>query len=172
MGPDSVRHVPTVNPEGSSGYGIHMEGLGTETPAAVPSIPGVVDLTLIGSGGSGLIYRGRQETLSRDVAVKVLASPPVTPSSLTRWERELDAMGRLSNHPNIVAVYDSGLTDDGRPYLVMPFIAGGSLGDCVRSSGPLGVDEVVPIGVKIANALTAAHEAGVLHRDVKPDNVL
>ncbi|MEY2471432.1 MAG: hypothetical protein QOK28_761 [Actinomycetota bacterium] len=144
----------------------------TEIPAATPSIPGVTDLTLIGSGGSGLIYRGRQEQLSRDVAVKVLAAPAATAESVTRWKRELDAMGRLSNHPNIVAVYDSGLTDDGRAYLVMPFIPGGSLGDRVRAAGPLSVDEAVPIGVKIANALAAAHEAGVLHRDVKPDNVL
>ncbi|MEY2399621.1 MAG: hypothetical protein QOJ00_2795 [Actinomycetota bacterium] len=149
-----------------------MASTGTDALADIPSIPGVVDLTLVGKGGSGLVYRGRQEALSRDVAVKVLAAPPATSGSVTRWERELDAMGRLSNHPNIVAVYDSGLTDDGRPYLVMPFIAGGTLGDRVRSSGPLTVDEAIPIGVKIANALTAAHEAGVLHRDVKPDNVL
>jgi serine/threonine protein kinase len=131
-----------------------------------------VDLALVGTGGSGLVYRGRQEALSRVVAVKVLATPPATPGSLSRWQRELDAMGRLSNHPNIVAVYDSGLTADGRPYLVMPFAPDGSLGDLVRSSGPLAPEEAIRIGVKIAHALTAAHAAGVLHRDVKPDNVL
>lgn len=140
--------------------------------AEVPDIAGVSDLELIGRGGAGLIFRGRQEALSRDVAVKVLATPPMSKASLDRWQRELDAMGRLSNHPNIVAVYDSGLTPDGRPYLVMPFVADGSLGDKVRRSGPLDSAEAIEIGIKIAHALSAAHDAGVLHRDVKPDNVL
>jgi serine/threonine protein kinase len=144
----------------------------TASRAELPAIPGVVNLTLIGTGGSGLVYRGRQEALSRDVAVKLLASAPATSGSVDRWHRELDAMGRLSNHPNIVAVYDSGLTDNGRPYLVMPFVPGGTLGDRVRASGPLTVEEATSIGMKIANALAAAHAAGVLHRDVKPDNVL
>lgn len=81
-------------------------------------------------------------------------------------------MGRLSNHPNIVSVYAGGLTDGGLPYLVMPYVPGGSLHERLRREGRLPAAEVIELGSKLAGALAAAHAVGVLHRDVKPDNVL
>jgi serine/threonine-protein kinase PknK len=143
----------------------------TGLPSGAPVVPGVELLELIGSGGSGAVYRGRQTELGRDVAVKVVSSPGAPEASQVRWRREVSALGRLSNHPNIVSVYDGGTTADGSPYLVMPYVPGGTLKDRLRA-GPLPPVEVARVGAKLAGALASSHAAGVLHRDVKPENVL
>lgn len=141
--------------------------------APAPRIPGVDLVEVIGSGGSGVVYRGRQAAFDRDVAVKVARHvDDAEGAPAARWEREVAAVGRLSNHPNIVPVFDAGVTDDGSPYLVMPHVPQGSLGDRIRREGPVASDEVASIGVRLADALATVHAAGVLHRDVKPDNVL
>ena len=141
--------------------------------APAPLIPGVELLEVIGSGGSGVVYRGRQAAFGRDVAVKVARNvEDADGAPVARWEREVAAVGRLSNHPNIVPVFDAGITDDGSPYLVMPHVPKGSLGDRIRTEGPLPPEEVASIGARLADALATVHAAGVLHRDIKPDNVL
>jgi serine/threonine protein kinase len=141
--------------------------------APAPRIPGVDLLEVIGSGGSGVVYRGRQAAFDRDVAVKVARHVDGADGApAARWEREVAAVGRLSNHPNIVPVFDAGITEDGSPYLVMPHVPKGSLGDRIRREGPVPPDEVASIGARLADALATVHAAGVLHRDVKPDNVL
>lgn len=89
-----------------------------------------------------------------------------------RFERECHALGAVSGHPNIVAVHEGGFTEDGRAYLVMEYCPKGSLLDHLQSNGPLPAASVVDIGTKIGRALGVAHEAGVLHRDVKPANIL
>lgn len=138
----------------------------------VPAIPGIEDLRVIGWGGYGVVYRGHQGALGRDVAVKVLSSPGADERAVDLWRREVTAMGRLSNHPNIVSAFSTGVTADGHPYLVMPYVPGGSLHDLVARHGPRPPADVVQVGVRLAGALSAAHAADVLHRDIKPGNVL
>ncbi|HEU5152770.1 MAG TPA: serine/threonine-protein kinase [Iamia sp.] len=149
-----------------------MPGEPPVTDVAPPQVPGVTDLVVIGRGGFGVVYRGHQADLGRDVAVKVLLASGADPQAIERWRREITAMGRLSNHPNIVAVYSAGVTEDGHPYLLMPYVAGGSLHERVSTGGPLTGDEAARIGARLAGGLAAAHAAGILHRDLKPANVL
>jgi hypothetical protein len=139
------------------------------TPNA-PTIPGYVDFVEVGRGGFATVYRARDERFARDVAIKVL-SGGLDDAALHRFARECAAAGRLSGHPAIVSTYASGTTDDGRPYLVMEFLSGGSL-TARLAAGPLSPDVAVALGVTLAGALETAHRAGVFHRDVKPENVM
>lgn len=135
-------------------------------------IPGLTELTLVGSGGFAAVYRAKQPELQRTVAVKVLSAPHVDERSRARFSRECRAMGSLSEHPNIVTLHHAGFTSDGRAFLVMAYLAGGSLEDRISRTGVLGWEDAVVVGAQVAGALAAAHRAGVLHRDVKPANVL
>jgi hypothetical protein len=138
---------------------------------AIPDIPGLEALEPVGRGGFGAVYRGRQPDLDREVAVKVVLSQ-AREADIERWRKEVAAMGRLSNHPNILGVYSAGVTAAGLPYLVMPYVPLGSLWDRIASEGPMEAAEVASLGEKLAGALSAAHSVGVLHLDVKPENVL
>ncbi len=135
-------------------------------------IPGLGPAVRIGYGGFAEVYRARQINLNRDVAVKVLRASGVDERARMRFTRECHAVGAVSGHPNIVGVHEGGFTDDGRAYLVMELCPGGSLADRLTASGPLAAAEVIDIGAKIAKALAVAHAAGVVHRDVKPGNIL
>jgi serine/threonine-protein kinase len=122
----------------------------------------------LGSGGMGDVYLARDLLLERDVAVKVPTST-VTPASAERFKREARAAARL-NHPNIVGVYDWGGGD--RPFIVMEYVEGRSLRAELRARHTLPPAEVAVVGSQIADALAHAHHHGVVHRDVKPSNVL
>lgn len=135
-------------------------------------VAGFDGLVEIGRGGFGVVYRAQQSALSRQVAIKVMAATDLTERDRGRFAREVAAMGALSGHPHVVEIHQAGFTADGRPYLVMPYLPAGSLGTLVRSGGPLPLQRVLDIGVKLAGALETAHRAGILHRDIKPDNVL
>ncbi len=132
---------------------------------------GYHDAEPVGRGGFGVVYRCRQPSLDRVVAIKVLSSDQ-DDLDLEHFDREQRAMGRVSGHPNIVPVLHSGLTFTGRPYIVMPYHSRDTLGSWIKGHGPLAVHEALTIGVRLSGALETAHRAGVLHRDVKPPNVL
>ena len=132
---------------------------------------GFEDAQEIGRGGFGIVYRCTQAALDRTVAVKVLTAD-LDEENRVRFLREQRAAGRLTGHPNIVNVLHAGVTGNGRPFIVMPYHAEGSLDERIRRHGPLPLDEALRLGVKMAGALETAHLLGILHRDVKPGNIL
>lgn len=141
-------------------------------PAGGEGVPGYHDLQRIGRGGFSVVYRARQDQLDRVVAVKVLSVEFIDSHVRRRFLREVQLTSRLTGHPNVVTVLDSGMTAAGRPYIAMEYFERGSLRDRLAAEGPLPVGDVLRIGVKVAGALAAAHHEGVLHRDVKPQNIL
>lgn len=138
--------------------------------------------SFLGQGGMGAVYRARQVSLDRVVAVKILAIPPgARPLDFAaRFETEARAMARLA-HPNIVAVHVYG-AGGGLAYLVMEFVEGEDLASRLaasrlaasrlEASGPLATKEALRIALAVAEALDYAHGDGVVHRDVKPSNIL
>ncbi|GAA0318417.1 serine/threonine-protein kinase [Actinoallomurus spadix] len=135
-------------------------------------VPGYRILERVGEGGFSVVYRALQERLNRVVALKVLSVEDVDDDTMRRFERECQITGRLTGHPNVVTVLDTGMTSGGRPFIAMDYFERGSLRDRLSREGPLPLQDVLRAGVKIAGALAATHEAGVLHRDVKPQNIL
>jgi hypothetical protein len=135
-------------------------------------IDGVQHAVEIGVGGFGRVYRAKQPAFGRTVAVKVLSVGKLDDKSQSRFERECQAMGALSGHPNIVTVFDAGTTTEGRPYLLMEYMSGGSYDDKLKQSGTLTWQEAAEVGAKVSAALQVAHDAGIVHRDIKPANVL
>ena len=136
------------------------------------SIQGYERLTQIGKGGFSRVYRGEQAKLKRSVAVKVLNFGLNDEADRYSFERECELMGRVSTHPNIVTVHDTAFTADGRPCIVMEYYPGGSLADLISEVRQLNPKEVLEVGVQIASALEASHQSGVLHCDLKPQNIL
>ena len=135
------------------------------------SAVGLEDAKEIGHGGFGVVYRCAQPELDRTVAVKVLTAA-LDPENLERFLREQRAMGRLSGHPHIVNIMQVGTTDTGRPYIVMQYHPHDSLDAQIRRRGPIPWSDALRVGVKLAGALETAHRVGILHRDVKPGNIL
>ncbi|TMR93685.1 serine/threonine-protein kinase [Nonomuraea basaltis] len=131
------------------------------------SVPGYEIKGVLGQGGFGVVYLALQSTVGREVALKVDNRVLLSDRDRRRFLREVTAAGALSGHPHVVPVYDAGLLPDGRPYMVLELCPGGSL-----SGRMLSPDEARDVGVRIADALAAAHAQGVLHRDVKPGNIL
>ncbi|MEU9987122.1 serine/threonine-protein kinase [Streptomyces sp. NPDC048045] len=132
-------------------------------------------LSVLGEGGMGTVWRARDEALHREVAVKEVRAPAGLAAErvermYTRLEREAWAAARISAR-GVVTVHDVA-TDDGRPWIIMEFVRGRSLADVIGSQGALTPREAARIGAEVLAALRAAHGAGVLHRDVKPANVL
>jgi serine/threonine protein kinase len=156
----------TVRSDSQSG-----EAESTPTAEAAESVSGYRNLARIGHGGFSVVYRAVQESFERDVALKVL-TVGTDEDSQRRFMREVRLASKLSGHPHVVTVLDTGTTAAGRPYLAMDLYDGGSMKDRLKRTGPLDATEVAMVGAKIAEALAAAHTLGVLHRDVKPNNIL
>jgi eukaryotic-like serine/threonine-protein kinase len=125
----------------------------------------------IGSGGMSTVYRALDVTLERQVAIKLMNREVASDSDqLERFRREARAVAQLS-HPHIVGVIDAG-EDDGRPYIVLEYVEGETLKNRIRRMGRLPIAEAVAYAIEIARALGAAHARHIIHRDVKPQNVL
>ena len=125
---------------------------------------------VLGRGGMASVYLARDGELDRPVAVKVMAEHLDTPGVRERFMREARLAAQLS-HPNIVQVFDVG-EDDGRPFIVMEYVEGATLADELKAQGPLQPVEVVDLALQVCGGLEHAHAAGLVHRDIKPQNLL
>ena len=135
-----------------------------------PVVGGYGAFREIGRGGFSRVYEALQFDFERWVAVKVL-NGALDGDETAEFERECRLMGVLSRHPNIVTVLDSAFTDGGLPCIVMELFSDGSFLDVIQASGPLGLEELLSMAVSISGALATAHRQGVVHGDVKPQNI-
>lgn len=139
-------------------------------PSAPPVLPGYSHLHVLGTGGYADVFLYEQALPRRPVAVKVLLAELVDEDVRHSFRTEVNLMGRLSSHPNILTVYGASVASDGRPYLVME-LANPELGERFRAE-PLPVEAALRVAIRIGAAVETAHRAGVLHRDIKPANIL
>jgi len=128
-------------------------------------------LEVIGRGGMGVVYKAVDPEIGRLVGIKMMTSAIVNdPDLLKRFYREAQASGKLQ-HPNIITIYDLGVHES-TPYLVMEFLEGESLDNTIKARRQLSIEEKLNIGVQVCNALAYAHERSIVHRDIKPGNVM
>ena len=126
----------------------------------------------LGSGGMGEVYLARDRVLGRDVALKVLRKQYAGDDEFAeRFKREAMSAASLS-HSNIIQVYDRGETEEGASYIAMEYVPGGTLKERISREGPLEAADAAGLGAQVAQALAAAHDRGMVHRDIKPQNVL
>jgi len=140
----------------------------TSTP---PQLRGFEFVKLLGSGGFSDVFLYEQQLPRRQVAVKVLLAEDLTAANRASFVAEANVMARLSTHPYIVSIFHADVSDDGRPYFIMEYFGGPSLGESYKLH-PLSVAEALRAGVRISSAIATAHASGILHRDIKPANVL
>src|SRR3954466_9037774 len=140
-------------------------------PIAVTGVPGYSVEALIGRGGMGEVYRATDERLGRPVALKVLADGVASDDRSRARLPEEPPRARSLDHPNVVPVYEAGQAD-GRLFLAMRYVAGIDLKARLGGVGALAHERAIAIPAKVADAVDAAHRRGLVHREVKPSNVL
>ncbi len=138
---------------------------------AINEVPYIAEPVEVGRGGFATVYRARDLQADRPVAVKLL-SLRSDDGSLKYFDRERESLARLSTHPNVVTLHRTGVTTSGVPYLVMEYATGGSLSERLKADGPLVWTDAVEWILPIGGAIEHAHEQGVRHRDIKPQNIL
>lgn len=138
----------------------------------LPEIDGYTVTERIGTGGFASVYAATRLADDEQVAIKVLHDHTSAEADLRRFEREAQTMRAFNGHPNIVSVFESGTTESGSHFAVLEFVGGGSVRDLLREQRALHWGEALRIGGQVASALDVAHRSGVLHRDVKPANIL
>ncbi len=136
-----------------------------------PELRGFTFIKLLGSGGFSDVYLYEQELPRRQIAVKVLLMEGLTAATREAFVAEANLMAQLSAHPYIVSIHHADVAPDGRPYFVMEYCSGPSLGDRYKRQ-PFSVVEALRTGIRLSSAIATAHAAGILHRDIKPANVL
>jgi predicted Ser/Thr protein kinase len=134
-----------------------------------PDLPGYTVLGRLGAGGTGVVFRAREDVTGRVVALKLFHYPPFRAAVADRFHREVTAQARL-RHPHIVAIYTAAV-HGGVPFIVMEYVSGGTLAERLQA-GALTPAAAAALVEKVAGAVQAAHDYGVLHRDVKPSNIL
>ncbi len=135
-------------------------------------MPGYERFEHIGKGGFSEVYKAYQPEFQREVAIKVLNLSQLSSLDGDAFRRECQAIGAVSNHPNIVTVYGSGVTDDGRPFIAMELCRDESLHGMLKRRQVVSVRRTLTIGASVADALALAHDKQILHRDIKPQNIL
>lgn len=164
--PDATQPAP------DSGVGPRSRGASSAAASpALPQIPGITLLGEIARGGMGVVYSGRQDFLDRRVAVKFLSVDLRSEQFAARFRREAKILAGVK-HPNIVSCYAAGTTEAGQSYLVMELVEGPNLKNWIGQNGPLAVAAALRMTRALASALANAHEQGVIHRDVKSENIL
>lgn len=143
-------------------------GQDTEAP---PTIEGYTDLSKVGSGGMGVVYRALEERFQRTVAIKVIQSQSDSQAMVKRFRSEMKSMAQMT-HPNIAFLLGAGTTKEGQPYFAMELIENGTPITRYCDTGGLGIKERLELCVPVCHAIAHAHQRGVIHRDVKPSNVM
>jgi len=159
---------------GTLGTTVSLARLGRRADAAMARVKRLGQYTLeekIGSGGMGDVYRASHALLRRPTAIKLLLPGRGGSAEMARFEREVQTTSQLT-HPNTVAIYDYGRTPDGLFYYAMEYLPGRQLAELVADHGPLPAGRLVQFLLQISSSLVEAHEAGLVHRDVKPANVI
>ncbi len=128
-------------------------------------------LDFIGEGGMGLVYKVEHLLMHRILALKVLKTEQLSEAAWLRFRKEAQAIARL-DHPNIVKIYDMNKTDDGRPFYTMDLLEGDSLADYLQQNHHLSWSNALPIFRQVCNGLAYAHDRGIIHRDIKPGNIM
>ena len=180
--PTTHPHPANLTPGGGTGDGTINQSPDQQQEAArrsgrrlgstdLPEIPGYEVLGVLGRGGMGAVYHARQLALNRDVALKVvLGAERAGPRTLVRFLAEAEAVAAV-RHPHVVQVYEYG-DHGGLPYIALEYLAGGTLADRLRAAGRLDPRAAAGLVEKLARGVAAAHDRQIVHRDVKPSNIL